>query len=223
MNFPAVTWNIVAPSPALRWSVLLLILSTPLGSGCSTESKRPEGDRRTASPLVHQEDEKMNTSDWKAISDQQWREKLSPDEYHVLRQEGTEPAFRNRYHDCKEPGIYRCRGCGQELFSSQAKFDSGTGWPSFYEPLDPAKIETRKDRGLFQTRTEVHCNRCEGHLGHVFDDGQVWNTPTGKRYCLNSLALSLDTEAGGDATLESKQDTATPDDGDNDETVRDPA
>jgi peptide-methionine (R)-S-oxide reductase len=119
----------------------------------------------------------------------EWREELSPEEYDVLRQQGTERAFTGTYWDEKSPGVYRCRGCGQELFHSDTKFDSGTGWPSFFDPMDSDAVETRPDNSHFMRRTEVVCTRCGGHLGHLFEDGP---NPTGLRYCINSCSLQLD-------------------------------
>jgi peptide-methionine (R)-S-oxide reductase len=122
-------------------------------------------------------------------SNDEWQAELTGEQYDVLRRKGTEPAFTGEYWDTKETGVYRCAGCGQELFSSDTKFDSGTGWPSFYQPMGDEAVEMEDDRSLFMRRTEVLCSSCGGHLGHVFDDGP---NPTGKRYCINSCSLDLD-------------------------------
>lgn len=121
-------------------------------------------------------------------SDAEWKTQLSPKQYDVLRKHGTERAFTGPYHDSKEAGTYVCAGCGLPLFESTTKFDSGTGWPSFYDRTSAENVETQEDRSWFMTRTEVHCARCGGHLGHVFDDGPQ---PTGLRYCINGHALKL--------------------------------
>jgi peptide-methionine (R)-S-oxide reductase len=121
-------------------------------------------------------------------ADQEWRGRLTPDQYRVLRQKGTEPPFSGQYVHTEEEGVYRCAACGAELFASATKFDSGTGWPSFTVPVRPGSVELHEDRGLFMRRTEVTCASCGGHLGHVFGDG-----PAGcDRYCINSLSLELD-------------------------------
>jgi peptide-methionine (R)-S-oxide reductase len=121
-------------------------------------------------------------------SDAEWRETLTPEQYAVTRRKGTEPAFTGAYHDSREPGVYVCVCCGNELFSSDSKYDSGTGWPSFWQPIDPEAVSTRTDESFGMRRTEVLCAVCEAHLGHVFEDGPP---PSGLRFCINSVALEL--------------------------------
>ncbi|MFH5805912.1 peptide-methionine (R)-S-oxide reductase MsrB [Alienimonas sp. DA493] len=130
--------------------------------------------------------------DWSSLTDAEWKARLTPEQYKILRKHGTERAGTGKYADSKVPGVYDCAGCGLPLFDSKTKFDSGTGWPSFYQPIDGVKgdnVGESVDKSWFMTRTEVHCNRCGGHLGHVFNDGP---RPTGLRYCINSASLKLD-------------------------------
>jgi len=125
-------------------------------------------------------------------SDAEWREKLSPEQYQILRKGDTERAFTGEYWDSKKQGTYKCAGCGSELFSSTTKYESGSGWPSFYQSLDPEKIEEVEDRAFGMVRTEIRCKNCKGHLGHLFDDGP---NPTGLRYCVNSASIDLEEQA----------------------------
>jgi peptide-methionine (R)-S-oxide reductase len=135
-------------------------------------------------------DERNETTQPVQKSDEEWQAELTPEQYAVLRRQGTEPAFTGKYWDCHDDGIYRCAGCGAELFDATTKYDSGSGWPSFTEPMFADAVEVRVDSSHGMVREEVVCRRCGGHLGHVFPDGPG---PTGQRYCMNSCSLQLDT------------------------------
>ena len=133
----------------------------------------------------------MKMSEKVKKTEDEWKEQLTPQQFRVLRKKGTERAFTGKYFDLEEKGMYRCAACGQPLFPSETKYHSGSGWPSFYAPVDATSIETVKDHSHFMVRTEVTCSRCGSHMGHVFDDGPQ---PTGLRYCLNSVSLDFEPE-----------------------------
>ncbi len=128
-------------------------------------------------------------SEEKPETEEEWRRRLTPEQYRILRQKGTEAAFTGEYWDCHEDGVYRCAGCGQGLFDSSTKFESGSGWPSFYQPAEEGAVTSETDASHGMSRTEVLCSRCQAHLGHVFPDGPQ---PTGLRYCINSTSLKLE-------------------------------
>jgi peptide-methionine (R)-S-oxide reductase len=144
--------------------------------------------------------EAKNSGDAKIVkSEAAWRSELTPEQYHVTREHGTERAFSHPYWQEKRQGMYKCVGCGAPLFSSDTKFDSGTGWPSFYAPADQRSVSEHEDRKFFMRRTEVRCAKCEAHLGHVFPDGPK---PTGARYCINGCALALNPDASDDKSAD---------------------
>ncbi len=162
------------------WAGLLVVPLVALAAGAG--DKAPSEPKASGSAQAPAAEGKVNKTE------AEWKKQLTPEQFHILREKGTERAFTGKYHDNKEAGVYHCAACGQALFASDHKFDSGTGWPSYWQPSTPGAVTLHEDKSWFMTRTEVVCSRCGGHLGHVFDDGPQ---PTGLRYCINSASLSF--------------------------------